>query len=329
MPDASIKWETISFDGYAPARLAGAGGTLNLYKGVISETSSDDGAEEVEVTLKAVPPGRAASVISDAEATSGVDIAIGFEQVFVSAPDWDLSLDESGNGAAVMQLFGGAWNDLLYVTIAKGVASDPVRFAGQDFSAPRLFRQLDGSYRILARGDLDGLVSIDPARPTAEPTWIGAWRSALSLDIGGGESAWLFQEISDVGPLSPVGIGAAPVLLGIGPTGKVPGAGDDILGGAPIFEFAAASSHEGVLVFATGPGGIHAAAIDVHGAETQIAVGTPPGILSSPSVALLSDGQGSFDGVLTVLHLKENLSAEGVSFARVPFAGSASPAPAA
>lgn len=328
--DSSIQWTQVPYTGSVPSRLAGRGGTLGYYSVTSPNVASTTGGGKFTVEIGVA--GSADSQISEARG-SGLEkasaVKVAFEQYFISSPDWDLLLDENGDGAAVIQMLGGAWNDLLFVSIAGGVESKPVRIGGQNFTSPRLSQQENGNIVILARGKRSGLVLIDPNGDDPAIKTIGDSRSALNLDIGSGESAWLFQAFSDFGPISPGGFGAAPVALAIGPTGEVPSPGANIMGNAEIFDMAAAPIDDGMLVLATGPDGVQASTIDIHGNEVEVPLNSLAGSLGSPSVLTRHNADGTADALLAVLLLNEDMSANSLAFATVPLIESGGAAPAA
>lgn len=310
----TIEWSLSPLGGRGPVRFAGADATFAPYQAVVD---GNTGAG-YEAVLKAVRLSSADKSVADpGDGTHTVEVT--FPLYFEDAPDWDLLIDETGTGAAVMQSFGGAWNDLLYVTLAQGKASEPVLVQGQNLTSPRLVADDSGKIRILARSDQDGLVLIDPAEAAGPPQKLGNYNTGLGQDIGGGESAWLFQDYSMEGPLSSSSVGAAPVGLAIGPTGKVPKPTQTLFDGARVFEMASASTGVGILVLATAPDGVHASEIDVHGTEAPLNTKSPAGSLASPSVTVQRSSDGGIVAFLSVLVLEADKSVESIAFARWDF----------
>lgn len=322
MADTSVKWMSFPFQGRGPARFAGVDASFGLYRSEPQETQSQFAGPVYLAVLKTAElESGAERVMRDEDRKATVEVS--FPQCFPGAPDWDLAIDATGTGAAVMQLFGGGWNELLYVALSKGHAAKPVWIRGQDFSAPRLVAGADGSFTIFARSKFDGLVAIDPADPSAKPQVIGDHALGLCLDIGGGDSAWLFLADSDLGPLSPTGVGAATGTLAICPTGKIPSPSQKLFDGKPLFEIAAAATGNGLVVLATAPSGVHACEVDVHGTTTDLPLGSLSGTPASPSVAVQSDRGGGLVALMSVLSLAEDRYASGIALAQTALAAPA------
>jgi len=314
MSAETIEWSLSPLGGRAPVRFAGAGATFGLYLAVVKESAGHLAGGDFEAVLKTVQLSPAEdSMVEQSARTGGVEV--GFPLYFKDAPDWDLLIDESGNGAAVMQTFGGAWNDLLYVSLPQASAPEPVLIRGQNLTSPRLAADGSGAIRILARSDLEGLVLIDPARPADPPKKLGNYNAGLGLDIGGGENAWLFLDHSMEGPLSANSTGAAPVELAIGPAGKIPKPAQTLFEGAQVFEVASASTGNGLFALATAPDGVHASSVDSHGTETALHLDHLAGILTSPSVTVQSASDGGVVALMSVLVLDAGKSVSSIAFA--------------